>query len=78
MVDRKDFVGRRRPLQRFIRALRGNDWPAGVVVYGIGGVGKSSLACRILDRLGESFATAVHVGLLDEPGLLRSLERSPT
>ena len=77
VVDRKDFVGRRRPLQRFIRELRGNKWPAGVVVHGIGGVGKSSLACRILDRLGESFATAVHVGLLDEPGLLRSLETIP-
>jgi hypothetical protein len=74
IVDRQDFIGRRRPLQRFIRALRGHDHPAGVVIFGVGGIGKSSLACRILDRLGEMFDDVVHVGMLDEPGLLTSLE----
>lgn len=72
VVDRKDFVGRRRPLQRFIRALRGSDHPAGVVVHGLGGVGKSSLACRVVDRL-DGFEPVVHVGVLDEPGFLRTL-----
>jgi hypothetical protein len=73
VVDRKDFVGRRRPLQRFVRALRGSDRPAGVVVHGLGGVGKSSLACRLCDRL-DDFDPVVHVGMLDEPTLLRTLE----
>jgi tetratricopeptide (TPR) repeat protein len=73
VVDRKDFVGRRRPLQRFVRALRGTDHPAGAVVYGLGGVGKSSLACRLCDRL-EEFDPVVHVGKLNEPSLLRALE----
>jgi tetratricopeptide (TPR) repeat protein len=74
VVDRQDFVGRRRPLQRFVRALRGGDRPAGVVVHGLGGVGKSSLACRLCDRL-DDFEPAVHVGVLDEPALLRTLEQ---
>jgi hypothetical protein len=74
VVDRKDFVGRRRPLQRFIGALRGNEHPAGIVIFGLGGVGKSSLACRLCDRLDE-FESVVHVGVLDEPSLLRALER---
>jgi tetratricopeptide (TPR) repeat protein len=77
VVDRKDFVGRRRPLQRFIRALRGNDRLVGAVVYGLGGVGKSSLACRICDRLGEAFEPVIHIGVLDEPRLLRSLDQLP-
>jgi tetratricopeptide (TPR) repeat protein len=77
VVDRKDFVGRRRPLQRFIRALRSGDQPAGAVIFGLGGVGKSSLACRLCDRL-EEFEPVVHVGVLDEPGLLRSLEQAST
>ncbi len=74
VVDRRDFVGRRRPLQRLIRALRSNDMPAGVVVFGLGGVGKSSIACRICDRLGSDFEVVIHEGVLDEPGLLKSLE----
>jgi tetratricopeptide (TPR) repeat protein/GTPase SAR1 family protein len=77
IVDRKDFVGRRRPLQRFMRALRGNEHPAGIVIYGLGGVGKSSLACRLCDRLVD-FEPAVHIGVLDEPTLLDTLEQLQT
>jgi hypothetical protein len=74
VVDRKDFVGRRRPLQRFVRALRGTERPAGVEVFGLAGVGKSSLACRLCDRL-EDFEPFVHVGVLDEPAFLRTVEQ---
>ena len=73
VVDRADFVGRRRPLQRFLRALKDPKWPAGAVIHGLGGVGKSSLACRLCDRLEGTHDAVVHFGILDEPGFLRSL-----
>lgn len=74
VAGREAFVGRRRPLQRLLRELRGDDHPAGVVLHGLGGVGKSSLACRLCDRLGSTdFDVLVHVGLLDEPSFLATL-----
>ncbi len=73
VVDYRDFVGRRRPLQRCLRALRGSDYPAGAIIFGLNGVGKSSLAFRLCDRLVESHEAVVHNGVLDEPGLIRSL-----
>jgi tetratricopeptide (TPR) repeat protein len=76
VVGRSEFVGRRRPLQRFIRRLRNpQQGELGGVVFGPGGVGKSSLACRICDRLTE-FDPLVLVGILDEPALLQSLVNS--
>ncbi|NOY26563.1 MAG: CHAT domain-containing protein [Oligoflexia bacterium] len=50
-VARPDqFVGRRRALQRCIRALQDGDH-VGVLLHGVGQQGKSSLAARIADRL---------------------------
>ncbi len=46
----RQFVGRRRPLQRALRALRGGQH-VGVVLTGMGQLGKSSLAARLADRL---------------------------
>jgi tetratricopeptide (TPR) repeat protein len=75
VVGRFDFVGRRRPLQRFLRQLRSNEHPVGAVIFGLGGVGKSSLARRLCDRLAGTHDLVVHVGVLDEPGLLRSFRQ---
>jgi tetratricopeptide (TPR) repeat protein len=48
---REDFVGRRADLRKLRRVLSG-DHPA-VIVYGIGGMGKTSLAQRLADVVGE-------------------------
>ncbi|WP_397568802.1 tetratricopeptide repeat protein [Schlesneria sp. T3-172] len=74
VVSRTEFVGRRRPLQRVIRHLRMPiERRVGVVVFGTGGVGKSSVALRVCDRL-TTFDPIVLVGVLDEPALLRVME----
>ncbi len=44
------FVGRRRTIQRCLRALR-EPRTVGVWLHGLGGVGKSSTAARLLERL---------------------------
>ena len=72
----KDFVGRRRPLQRCLRALRTTkDLPIqteGVLIFGQGELGKSSLAARLWDRM-PKYNRCVCVGLLDEQALLSRL-----
>src|SRR5262249_51633401 len=52
MVVRRvgEFVGRRAELRLLLGALRGSG--AGVVVHGIGGVGKSTLAAQLVEQLG--------------------------
>ncbi len=45
-----EFVGRRSELRTLLRALRGDG--AGVVLHGIGGVGKSTLAAQLIAGLG--------------------------
>ncbi|HEY0414189.1 MAG TPA: CHAT domain-containing protein [Allosphingosinicella sp.] len=49
VASRAAFVGRRRALQAILRGLRGG--AAGVLVHGMGAVGKSSAAARIGNRL---------------------------
>src|SRR5207249_1704639 len=44
-----EFVGRRREQRLLLRALRGGR--AGVVVHGLGGVGKSTLAAELMKEL---------------------------
>lgn len=66
------FVGRRRTLQRCIKALRDRD-TYGVVLWGIGGMGKSSIAARLLGRL-PSFKRVLIHRRLDYPTLFKRLE----
>src|SRR5262249_16687889 len=47
-----EFVGRRREQRLLLRALRDPD-RAGVLIHAMGGVGKSSLAAQVLQRLAE-------------------------
>jgi len=63
------FVGRRRVLQHTLRALHR---AAGVVLVGLGGVGKSSVAGRILSRRPD-LEPVVLVGRLDRTSLVRAL-----
>ena len=69
---REDFVGRRRPLQRLIKALRVQRDKIGAIIHGMGGLGKSSVAARICDRLTE-FEHIVWVGTIDENSLAARL-----
>ena len=52
-----DFVGRRREMRQARRVLGGAK--AGLVLHGIGGVGKSTLAAEVLRSLGEDAGLVV-------------------
>ena len=69
---RESFVGRRRVLQQCLRALTQAPDRVGVLLYGMGGVGKSSLAARLCDRL-PYYERVVWVGGLDEARLVSRL-----
>jgi tetratricopeptide (TPR) repeat protein len=66
-----DLIGRRRELRETLRALRDEKRArAGVVLTGIGGVGKSALTGRAMRRLAESgFLVAAHAGPWDLQGI---------
>ncbi|MEY9842381.1 TIR domain-containing protein, partial [Streptacidiphilus sp. EB103A] len=55
-----DFVGRRTELRHLLGALRA-PLLAGVVIHGIGGVGKSTLAAELLHQLGADAGVVVPV-----------------
>jgi tetratricopeptide (TPR) repeat protein len=54
-----EFVGRRSDLRKLLRVLRG-DLPA-VVIYGIGGMGKTSLATRLINALGAGIELVLFI-----------------
>lgn len=53
MATRENFVGRRRQLQNCLRTLKTDFDKVGVLIHGMGGWGKSSIASRLWDRLPE-------------------------
>jgi tetratricopeptide (TPR) repeat protein len=70
------FVGRRRSLQRTLPALAPESGNTGVIVWGMGGLGKSSLAARLCDRIerrNHQLRRVVLVGELNEKSLLNLL-----
>ena len=70
------FVGRRRPIQRCLQRLHSEpedcDYCTGVLLHGMGGLGKSSLAARLCERM-PSYKRLVWVGKLDENAILQTL-----
>jgi tetratricopeptide (TPR) repeat protein len=72
VATRESFVGRRRQLQSCLRTLTTSKEEIGVLIYGMGGLGKSSLAARLCDRL-PNFQRVVLVGRIDEPSLVSRL-----
>ena len=77
VCPRGDFVGRRRLLQQTLRLLRSQQddeqYADGVQLVGMGGLGKSSLAARVCQRLEQHLPTQFsHYGKIDEIAL-RSL-----
>ena len=78
VASRREFVGRRRALQRCLRALQRISDKVGVFIAGMGGLGKSSLAARLCTRVQsqrENFHRVVLVGVVDEAGLLNKLSQ---
>lgn len=69
---RESFVGRRRQLQNCLRALTQSRETVGVLIHGMGGLGKSSLAARICDRLPQ-FQRLVWQGRLDPNNFVTKL-----
>ncbi|MCX5982674.1 MAG: CHAT domain-containing protein [Nostocales cyanobacterium LacPavin_0920_SED1_MAG_38_18] len=69
---RESFVGRRRQLQSCLRTLIQSTEEIGVLIHGMGGLGKSSVASRLCDRL-PNFQRVVLVGRIDEPSLVSRL-----
>ncbi|MEA5628209.1 CHAT domain-containing protein, partial [Nostoc sp. UHCC 0251] len=53
VATRENFVGRRRQLQNCLRTLKTDFDKVGVLIHGMGGWGKSSIASRLWDRLSE-------------------------
>ena len=53
VATRKDFVGRRRQLQNCLRAFKLDSDKLGVLIHGMGGLGKSTIASRLWERLSE-------------------------
>ncbi len=76
VCGRAEFVGRRRPLQRCLRALtrqQGDDhYAEGVLLHGTGGLGKSSLAVRLCERLPDH-RRIVLVAAYDELAFLNTV-----
>ena len=66
-----EFVGRRRILQAGLRQLRQK---RGLLLYGLGGVGKSTIAARLLERLRGYERLVIHRGL-DEDKLISLLSQ---
>jgi tetratricopeptide (TPR) repeat protein len=72
-----DLIGRRPQLRTALIALRGGQIAldrfgalSGVLLTGIGGIGKTALAGRIQTRMaGDGWLTAVHVGRWNPPAL---------
>ena len=81
-----ELIGRRAELRTAVAALRGGKaardrWGAlsGVMLTGIGGIGKTALAGRVLGRMEEDgWLTAVHVGLWNPGALAAAVAASMT
>jgi hypothetical protein len=80
VVRREDFVGRRRILQTCLRRLQGND--LGVLLHGMGGLGKTTVAKRLLERIADpqnsNYDTIFNYKYFDEGKLLQDLARNCT
>jgi tetratricopeptide (TPR) repeat protein len=81
VVRREDFVGRRRILQSSLRQLRESN-NLGVLLHGMGGLGKTTVAKRLLERIADpqnsNYDTIFNFKQFDEGKLLQDLARNCT
>ncbi|MCP4346204.1 MAG: tetratricopeptide repeat protein [Desulfobacterales bacterium] len=71
-VLEQGFVGRRRQIQKSVKALRGVTEQKGLLITGAAGVGKSCLAGKLMERFREKKLVAVH-GRLETGDLFQRL-----
>lgn len=71
VASREAFVGRRRELQTSLKILR-QEQHAGLLLHGLGGLGKSSLAARLAHRRPE-LAPAVVFGHYDARSIVEAI-----
>ncbi|MEH2002927.1 MAG: tetratricopeptide repeat protein [Nostoc sp.] len=69
-----EFVGRRRTLQRCLKAIPTH---LGVLIHGLGGMGKSTVTARLLERM-VGYHRLVNFRQLDEDKLLKTLAEQCT
>ena len=74
VADPAQFVGRRRELQQSLRILADNEF-AGLLIHGIGRLGKSSLAARLASRR-RDLTLAVVYGAYDALTILEALDEA--
>ncbi|MBE8989471.1 tetratricopeptide repeat protein [Nostoc sp. LEGE 12450] len=74
VAKHSEFVGRRRTLQRCLKAIRTS---LGVLIHGLGGVGKSTVTARLLERM-VGYHRLVNFRQLDEDKLLKTLAEQCT
>ncbi|WP_156094942.1 tetratricopeptide repeat protein [Nocardia lijiangensis] len=67
-----DFVGRRRELRTLPDVLEGNQY-SGIVIHGLGGIGKTTLATQLLHRQQWARLVVVFTGELTIDSLLSTL-----
>ncbi|MBF0319803.1 MAG: CHAT domain-containing protein, partial [Nitrospirae bacterium] len=72
-VIREGFIGRRRELQRGIRAINGTDGKYGAVIHGTGGNGKSCLAGKLIERFKDRKIPFVVHGEIKQPDMIKRL-----
>ncbi|WP_434684567.1 tetratricopeptide repeat protein [Pseudanabaena minima] len=81
VVRREDFVGRRRILQTCLRELRESN-NLGVLLHGMGGLGKTTVAKRLLERIADpqnsNYDTIFNYKQFDEAKLLQDLAKNCT
>jgi hypothetical protein len=75
VVSREEFVGRRRQLQNCLRVIKTDLNKIGVLIYGMGGWGKSSIASRLWDRLPD-YKKILWWRQLDESSLVKKIKDS--
>ncbi|MCG6552870.1 MAG: tetratricopeptide repeat protein, partial [Candidatus Magnetominusculus sp. LBB02] len=74
-VIKQGFIGRRRELQRGVRAIKGIGGKYGVVIHGTGGNGKSCLAGKLIERFREDKELFVIHGEITEAKIVSGLAK---
>ncbi len=72
VATRETFVGRRRQLQNCLRTLKTSSTEIGVLIHGMGGLGKSTIAARLCDRL-SGYQPIIWWRQIDESSLVSKL-----
>ena len=80
VASRETFVGRRRQIQRCLKAISRPDSSGtpheGLLFHGMGGLGKSTLAARICERMSTTHLRAVWQGKINEQEVLSLTRRA--